>query len=256
MSLAFPTPSFRKAKRAFACRSRPRTHRTNSSLRPSSLRPVNASWGSDVQMSKPRFIFLLRCSSRVCSSIAAQPWSKDASQWTAADVQRLLAELALGATGQRVVRRRRNTARRRSAAALPGAAEAGMAGSRGANGWQMGWRRRPNERGGVPSLPVTVRWDSALPVRQALLRLQAGGETGAPSFTRRSSGKKTTSSRVIGLVPAGGYRSAGQLPSQSRSDDDGDSSKRSAGSGADARRIDVAVQTVASRARPPLRPKM
>ena len=64
-------------------------------------------------------------------------------------------------------------------------------------------------RGGTPSLPVMVRWDSALPVRQALLRSQSGEPAEAA---------KDYVISVLGLVPAGTYRRAGRLDTQSTSD--------------------------------------
>ncbi len=71
-------------------------------------------------------------------------------------------------------------------------------------------------RGGVPSLQVMVRWDSALPVRQALLRSTpaATPETG---YSPAQAGKDYIIT-ILGLVPGGTYRPAGRLDTQSTSD--------------------------------------
>lgn len=141
---------------------------------------------------------------------AAQPWSKDASQWTPADAQRILNDSPWA----------------QSAAAsfapvdadqppppgpLPGAAQAGMAGPHGATDgrWDGGVGKLPS--GTMPTLPVAILWESALPVRQALQRVQPPAEPA----TRAQTDYILT---VRGLVPAGRYRSAGQLQTQSRSD--------------------------------------
>ncbi len=102
---------------------------------------------------------------------------------------------------------------------LPGAAQAGMAGPHGVSDgvWDGGVGKVPG--GGVPALSVTIRWDSALPVREAARRLPAGAGAEYPSYTPAQAGKDYIVT-VLGLVPARGYRSAGQLPTQSRSDDD------------------------------------
>lgn len=66
-------------------------------------------------------------------------------------------------------------------------------------------------RGGAPSLQVMVRWDSALPVRQALLRSQSGDVSPV-------SADKDYIITILGLVPAGTYRTGARLESQSTSD--------------------------------------
>jgi hypothetical protein len=69
-------------------------------------------------------------------------------------------------------------------------------------------------RGPDPTLSVLVRWDSALPVREALSR---AGDAQSSSIAERA-GKDYIIS-IVGLVPAGRYRSVGRTESQSRSDD-------------------------------------
>ena len=79
--------------------------------------------------------------------------------------------------------------------ALPGAAQAGMAGPKGATDgrWDGGVGKNTG-RGQVPTLPVLVRWDSAAPVREALSR----SHENAPAESSRD-----YVITVIGLVSAG-----------------------------------------------------
>ena len=68
-------------------------------------------------------------------------------------------------------------------------------------------------RGGTPSLPVTVRWDSAFPVRQAL---QTNPGDTQPSDLSAAASKDYIIT-VLGLVPAGKYKSGGRLATNSQS---------------------------------------
>src|ERR1700740_560280 len=97
---------------------------------------------------------------------ASEPWSKDPQNWTSDDAERILtsspwAQHARASLAQEECRETP------SPGALPGAAQAGMAGPHGASGgvWDGGVGRIP--RGSVPTVPVLIRWDSALPVRDA-----------------------------------------------------------------------------------------
>ncbi len=138
------------------------------------------------------------------------PWTKDYAAWTTEDAQRVLED---SPWAQRASASFENTdiPEPAPAAPLPGPAQAGMAGSRGVSDgrWDGGIGR--NNRGGVPSLSVIVRWDSAGPVRQALARMP-----GEPTYTVEQF-QKDYIVTVIGLVPAGRYRGAGHLETQSRS---------------------------------------
>ena len=87
-----------------------------------------------------------------------------------------------------------------------------MAGSRGVTDgrWDGGVGRNTGI-GLMPVLPVTVRWDSALPVRQALAKQKASVEVlGEPADYVIT---------VEGLIPAGKYRPTGKLSTKSSSDD-------------------------------------
>jgi len=151
------------------------------------------------------------------SLYAAQPWNKDSSQWTNEDAQRVLADSPWAQPGSASFPSA-DMQEEPSPGPLPGAPEAGMAGPRGASDgrWDGGVGRAPS--GGVPSIPVTIRWDSALPVRQALARLQAKAESGA-SGSSSPQATKDYIITIVGLVPSGQYRSAGQLNTQSSSAD-------------------------------------
>jgi hypothetical protein len=87
----------------------------------------------------------------------------------------------------------------------PGASPNGMGGTRGVSDgrWDGGVARNTGI-GETPSLPVTVRWDSALPIREALTRSQ---QNAADAILTRSG--KDYVITVIGLAagtvhPAGG----------------------------------------------------
>lgn len=195
-------------------------------MQPSSSPLVNANWGSDVPLlSVMKYqTRLTKQSSLILVAIAvygAQPWSKNSSQWTQQDVQRVLGD-SPWAQPAAASFASSETEEPPPPGPLPGAAEAGMAGARGVTDgrWDGGVGKLPSRT--VPSLPVTVRWDSALPIRQALLRLPASGEQSAGSYTSAQA-QKDYIITVIGLVPAGRYKTAGQLPTQSRSDQSGDS---------------------------------
>jgi hypothetical protein len=100
-------------------------------------------------------------------------------------------------------------------APLPGAERAGLAGKTNptSNGgrWDGGVGR--NQMGSLPSLPVVVRWDSALPVREALRRSGGAPDSDvAPDYIIT----------VTGLIPAGRYRSAGHAEASSNSDNSSD----------------------------------
>src|SRR5438105_11546676 len=116
-------------------------------------------------LSKAAFLILL-----AIALYAAQPWSKDASQWTTQDAQHILAN-SPWAQPANASFATVDADEQPAPGPLPGAPQAGMGGSRGASdgNWDGGVGRIPSA--GVPSIPLTIRWDSALPVRQALLRL-------------------------------------------------------------------------------------
>jgi hypothetical protein len=110
---------------------------------------------------------------------ASQPWtSKDFTLWTAAEVEKVLtdspwAQQVMASFGQPLQPEDMPVT-------PPPGAQGGMAGSRGVSDgrWDGGVARNTGI-GDVPSLPITVRWDSALPVRQALSRSQKDNSVSA-----------------------------------------------------------------------------
>lgn len=129
---------------------------------------------------------------------ASQPWAgKDPGQWTSADVQKILndspwAQQAMATFGKAL------EPDDMAVTPPPGAEGSGVAGGRGATDgrWDGGVARNTGI-GDVPSLPVTVRWDSALPVREALSRSK---DVGAAMAAERAA--QDYAITVIGLVPA------------------------------------------------------
>lgn len=161
------------------------------------------------------FSILLAAASTVYA--AQQPWSKDPAQWTPADAQHILSNSpwAQPAIASFASVEADNPP---PPGPMPGQAQAGMAGPNGATDgrWDGGVGRMP--RGGEPTLPITIRWDSALPVREAFAHVSARNASGPSDGAQRAA--KDYVITVLGLVPSGRYRTAGQLPTKSRSDED------------------------------------
>lgn len=138
--------------------------------------------------------FLVALVAIVCAS---QPWAgKDPSQWTSADVQRILtespwAQQAMATFGKPLEPDDMPVT-------PPLGPQGGMSGGRGVTDgrWDGGVARNTGI-GDVPSLPVTVRWDSALPVREALSRSK---DAAAAAAVERAARDYVIT--VIGLVPA------------------------------------------------------
>jgi hypothetical protein len=151
---------------------------------------------------------------------ASEPWSKNPQSWTAEDAQRILnsspwAQETKASFGADDVREAPDPG------PTPGAAEAGMAGPRGATDgrWDGGVGKMP--RGSVPTLSVLIRWDSALPIREAAAQVASASSQRDPDLTPATAEQATKDYVItlIGLVPARRYRDAGQLSGTSRSDD-------------------------------------
>jgi hypothetical protein len=97
---------------------------------------------------------------------AAQPWSKEPSQWTAEDVQKILtdspwAQRAMATFGKKLEPEDMPVT-------PPPGADGGRSGAQGVTDgrWDGGVARNTGV-GEVPELPVTIRWDSAEPVLKA-----------------------------------------------------------------------------------------
>ena len=143
---------------------------------------------------------------------ASEPWRKNPRTWTAADTERILSSSPWVQTAKAIFADD-DVREPPPPGPLPGAAQAGMAGPRGGTDghWDGGVGRMP--RGSVPTLPILIRWDSALPVRQAAKQAR---EQNVVTDEQTAKDYVLT---VIGLVPANRYRDAGQLSGHSRSDD-------------------------------------
>lgn len=154
---------------------------------------------------------LLGMAIAVVSMVAAEPWShKDPAKWTPKDVQRVLSDSPWAQSTGAVF----SLAAEDPASApvtpppLPGPGGAPNTGVR----WDGGVGR---SRGADPTLNVLVRWNSALPVREALSRSSEGGQQ--PYVAEHATTDYIIS--VVGLVPAGRYQSVGRTERNSRSDD-------------------------------------
>jgi len=152
---------------------------------------------------------------------AADPWNKSSQKWTRDDAQRVLTASPWAALAKPTFDDDDDNRIEEQAAPLPGAAQAGVAGARGATDghWDGGVGKM--RRGSLPTLPILIRWDSALPVREATAKLgnsAAAQDTSATSVGDDQAAKDYVIT-VVGLVPAKRYRDQGQLSGTSRSDD-------------------------------------
>ena len=144
---------------------------------------------------------------------ASSPDRKDPRDWSAQDVERILADSPWSqpAAATFIDPEDKSVPENPS---LPGAAQAGMAGPRGASDgrWDGGVSKNVSTR--LPTISVLVRWDSASPVREALLRSHLPVPEDATNYVIT----------VKGLVPAGRYRQGGSLQTKSASGGDLNSS--------------------------------
>jgi hypothetical protein len=154
---------------------------------------------------------------------AAVPWQKkDPEQWTSEDIQRVTSNSPWAQVASATFPDPRRNDEPQSVYTLPGAAQAGMAGPRGASDGHWDGGVGKNTGGGLlPTLPVVIRWDSALPVRQAWwrskqLRMRESSLWGKEGPPQESKHYIVT---VEGLIPAGRYSGSGQLETKSSSDD-------------------------------------
>jgi len=148
------------------------------------------------------------------SLAAAPPWSKkDSGEWSDQEIERILYDSPWAQPSSATLSTR-NRANAEPVGPVPGAAQAGMAtpGGAGAGRWDGGVGRAPGV-GALPTIPVTIRWDSALPIREALTRL---GKVASGSFADVSGQYVIT---IIGLVPAGQYSERGRFVPRSQTDD-------------------------------------
>lgn len=152
----------------------------------------------------------------VSSMVGADPWShKDAAKWTDKDVQRVLSDSPWAQQAGAIFSLATDDAPAAPPSAPPPVSPAAQAGLGGPTNSGVRWDGGVGRsRGSDPTLNVLVRWDSALPVREALNR---AGQEAQHSHTAEQAAKDYIIS-IIGLVPAGRYRSVGRTESESRSD--------------------------------------
>lgn len=148
----------------------------------------------------------------VFSIVAAEPWShKDPAKWTEKDIQRVLSDSPWAQQTSAVFSLAAEDPTSAPVAPPPPPGPGG-APNAGAVRWDGAVGR---SRGPDPTLSVLVRWDSALPVREALSRSGKDNQAG------NSAGRARTDYiiSIVGLVPAGRYQSVGRTERKSRSDD-------------------------------------
>jgi hypothetical protein len=137
------------------------------------------------------------CALLAFGAAAGPPWkgkNPDPSKWSPGEVEQILSNSPWSQTANAVFPDTGDD-EPVSVYALPGAAQAGMAGPKGAtDGHWDGGVAKNTGRGQVPTLAVLVRWDSAAPVRQAL----AMSHENAPGESSRD-----YVIAVLGLVSAG-----------------------------------------------------
>lgn len=100
----------------------------------------------------------------------ADPWDHAASRWNVKDVQRILHDSPwahVSSADFGILERIADEADTKQPDIPIGGQNAGLPGN--GQSWDGGVGRA---RGGLPNLPLTIRWESALPVREALEREQ------------------------------------------------------------------------------------
>jgi hypothetical protein len=139
-----------------------------------------------------RLLIFLAASAAILT--AGNPWGKDSSQWSSDDVQRILTN----SPWARVAGATFDTPAddEEKGVELPPGNQAGD--SRGATDGKWDGGVSKNSGGILPTLPVTVRWDSALPMTKAWQRAP-GSQVGDPALTEEEL-KKYYVISVIGLV--------------------------------------------------------
>lgn len=157
-------------------------------------------------------LFVIAAVLALGSPFDKDPWEKNPDNWSVADAQKVL-NVSPWAQVTTATFEASKDDEPPPPPALPGADAAGMPGRQGATDgrWDGGTGRLPG--GSTPTLPVLIRWDSALPVRQATLRV------GDVRPVDNDEAAKDYVITLIGLVPAKRYHDAGKLNTSSNSAD-------------------------------------
>jgi len=160
---------------------------------------------------------------------ASQPWEKNPADWTSAEIQRVLTNSPWAQeTSATIVDP--YDAIEPTLAPLPGAKEAGIAGPSTGPRWDGGVGH--NRMGRLPTVPITVRWESAMPIREAM-RLSSSENPVANSVMAKPAVDTASAYviTVIGLVQGGKYRAQGNpnQPPEISSSDGGDGKKLAPG---------------------------
>jgi hypothetical protein len=176
------------------------------------------------------FIHLCILSPAFAAAIwASPPWDKSPADWTPAEIKRVLTNSPWAQeTSATIVDP--YDAIEPTPAPLPGAKEAGIAGPSTGPRWDGGVGH--NRMGRLPTVPITVRWESATPIREAL-RLSASTNPAGDSVMAKPAvdGASAYIITVIGLVQGGKYRAQGNpnQPPEISSSDGGDGKKLAPG---------------------------
>ena len=119
--------------------------------------------------------FVLAAVATAALVYASEPWSKDYRKWSADDVQRVLTDSPWAQQGRAAMRAPADNDERTvtppPGASPPGTSPTITSSSRGVSDgkWDGGVSRNIDDT--TPTLPVSIRWESALPVREALSRM-------------------------------------------------------------------------------------
>jgi hypothetical protein len=126
--------------------------------------------------------------------VAADFWQEKAfTDWSAPQIEKMLSDSPWAKKVTIVLGSLREEA--------PSGFDGGGAGLGGGGSSRAGADGAGAEFQGLRRIPVTVVWSSALPIRQALLRRQAGLDTPIPADQRLSDNESFYSVTIIGLPP-------------------------------------------------------